>query len=255
MAKIIALSPIFERVPARNKKYKEVAVFVHHYGGNRHSFKRHMNWLNELGFDCVTFDLPLHSLNEIKRRLPIGKDWSIGLRHVWADKIEQVLGSLTEDKFVFSFSSTSAAALTAIERRHAIDVKAWICDGGPFADLSLGIDNLIRSQGLFKFKSRLLEYSFIRTPFSKICALALGLYKYDIDSQKSLLALPKGFPVISVRGGQDHLVRGDMIDNMFLTAFNHIDLQRVILHSAGHLTGLKDEPENYKYVIGNFLKL
>lgn len=255
MAKILALDPIFERISAPIKKYKEVAIFVHHYGGHRHSFKHHMNWLGELGFDCVTFDLPIHNLSELRHRLPLSKEWSFGLHHVWADKIEQVLGSLVENKFIFSFSAASAAALIAIEKRHAIDVTAWICDGGPFSNLSLGVDNLIRSGGLLKINPQLLKYNIVRTPLTKICTYLLGLNHFERDIKNALLKLPKGFPIVSIRGGNDHLITEDMIDNLFISAFNHVDLQRVCLHSAGHLSGFKDEPENYKYAVGNFLKL
>jgi len=254
MAQIVSIEPLFERLPAKERKFKEVIVFVHHYGGHKHSFKRHMDWVNELGFDAVTFDLPTRSLYEFGKRPPISREWRIGLRHVWADKIEDVLAGLEDSKIMYSFSFSSMAALMAIERRHTLDVKAWACDGGPFKQILRGFENLVNEGGLVQNQPRFLKYPFVRKQLVKLLGFITGLDDYDQAADQALRSLPIGFPILSARCENDSLVGPDMIDQFFMAGFGHIDFQRLTLHKAGHLLGFKDEGELYREVVGAFLR-
>jgi len=253
VAEVLALAPLFERFAARERKFAEVVVVVHHYGGNRHSFKRHIEWLNELGFDAVSFDLPYRTFSQMRQGLPISKEWRFGLLHVWSDKIESVLGNISENKFVLSFSLPSESALEAISRRHAVDIKGWICEGGPFLQLPRAGNNLFRYQ-IFKNKKGLLASDFIREAVVRLSGIALGVRTIAEDCRKYLLRLPKGFSVLSLRGERDILVAPNMIDDAFFQALNQIDLERVLFTKSEHLTAFRDEPEIYKKVVGNFLR-
>lgn len=248
MAQVLTLHPLFERLPAKEKKFNEAVVFVHHYGGHRHSFKRHMDWVNDLGYDVITFDLPIRQISELLHHFPVNKEWALGLRHVWADKIEEVLGGLAERKYVFSFSYSSMAALMALERRHCIDICGWICDGGPFLEAASGIENLIHIQNRF-FKS-----AFLRKSVAQTLSYLLGEWNYRRDATRALQSLPKGFPVLSLRSEKDELITPIMIDEFFAPAFGHIDLHRVTLHNSHHLTGFREDPDTYQSALKNFLK-
>jgi pimeloyl-ACP methyl ester carboxylesterase len=254
MAQIITVDPLFERLPARERKFKEVVVFVHHYGGHKFSFKRHMEWVNELGFDVITFDLPARTIKDLRSQFPLNKEWRFGLRHLWADKIEEVLGSLAETKILYTFSYASMAALMAIERRHTIDVKAWVCDGGPFKQILRGFENLVREGGLMEKQPRFLNYPIVRNQIVKLLGVSSGFRSYDADADRALRSLPTGFPVMSVRCEKDVLVSPDMIDDFFAAGFGRIDLQRLTLHHAGHLLGFKDEGDLYREGVGTFLR-
>ena len=186
-----------------------------------------MDWVNSLGFDAITVDLPFFRLKNFRHRIPLSQNWKFGIRHICADKIESVLGSLPENKFLFSFSEASVAALMAIARRHAIDIKAWICEGGPSEDLTLSMNRLH--------------------------AWIWGIWHYQYDSDCDLHSLPMGFPVVSVRSEQDPIIPSENIDNFFANSFNHIDLQRVTLHRDGHISALNGESELYKQIIGGVL--
>lgn len=265
MAQIIPLNSIFERSPAKSKKFREVIVFVHHYGGNKHSFSRHIEWVNELGFDAVTFDLPQKNLSQLTR-LPIDKEWHLGLRHVWADKIEEVLGSIGDNKFIFSFSYPGVAALEALARRHAIDVRGWIADGGPFKHLMAGIDNMLREEALdvvldeqtdgrlkFWLNWSIKKIGIARKLLSEATALAFGLMHYDRDVAVALKSLPDGFPILSLRGNKDALVQPYMIDDFFAGTESHLALQKFLFQHSGHLQGFRTDGEIYRQVVSSFL--
>lgn len=251
MAQIIALNPIFERVSTPVKKFDDVIVFVHHYGGHKFSFKKHIQWVNELGYDAVTFDLPLTKIYDVRLySLPISKSWSFGLRHVWADKIEEVLGYISEKKIIYSFSSPSASALTAIANRNAVDVTAWVCDGGPFTNFTQGIENLVSHQNPLNLN----RFPQLRHTYANFLSLAAGSRHYDKDMGKALSTLPKKFPILSVRALADKLVSVDMIDQFFALSPSTLNLTKINLLNSGHLTGLKDEPDFYKKNISAFLQ-
>ncbi len=67
-----------------NKKYEELIVFVHFFGGNKLSMRRHVDFVNELGFDALTFNLSFDQ-NFWLRKLPVSRTKRFGLRHIWGD--------------------------------------------------------------------------------------------------------------------------------------------------------------------------
>lgn len=250
MAQIIPLRPLFERIAAAEKKFNEVIVFVHHYGGNKRSFRRHIEWVNELGFDAITFDLPLSQVTDVRlRALPFDKQLNFGLRYVWAQKIEQVLGAIADKKIIYSFSSPSSAALSVIAKRHAVDITALVCDGGPFVDIAGGIDNYLREFNLHNLK----KYADVRRFYSKAIAWLIGVKKYDVEMAVALAELPQNFAICSIRAAKDPLVTVDMIERFFDLHKDNYALTKIDLPLSGHLTGLKDEPEIYKKLVGDFL--
>lgn len=252
MAEIVPLELNFERLPAKHKRFKEVAVFVHHYGGHRHSFLSTMHWLNELGFDVLTFDLPDRNISHLNK-FPIGRNWKFGLRHMWADKIEDVLGSIEQDKFVFSYSFPSMATMMAIQRRSAIDVKGWICDGGPFKNIVDGIHKLVNEGMLIEDRTLVLKSPFLRRRLAELAAFVGGALHHDSDADLALLALPKNFPILSIRYTKDNLVSPPDIEAFFEKAKNHISIQSIELKHAGHLLGFKQERELYQQFVSGFL--
>jgi hypothetical protein len=242
---------------AEKKIYKESVVMVHHYGGNKFSFKRTMEFLNSIGLDVYTFDLPYSDVRQVSR-LPTYKK-GFGLRHKWADIISTRLEQVPGDKFVFSLSSPSAAALDAMAEREFRDIKGWVCDGGPFADLQTGMTNLVREAGLFggKYINRLgLKNSFVPKIYSNTVGwLLINLYgsrNYENDMARFLKKLPKDFPIISFREGEDKLVYPQMIDQFFALA--SVQVQPVLLEKAGHLLGFKEAPERYETFLLDYFK-
>jgi pimeloyl-ACP methyl ester carboxylesterase len=221
-------------------------IFIHHYGGDKGSFGRTYEFLESLGHEVVRFTLPVRRFQEL-RQLPLGEDGSIGLRHIWADAITDVLESNPGPKIVMSMSYPSVAALEAINR-HPRDVLGWICEGGPFAQVTRGYRNYIeyfKCLGLLTFLEPLAAWLF---------AVLVGNLHYTRDACEALGKLSGGFPILSLRDGADELVQEDMIDAFFALGAEELNLKTVRLPNAGHLEGLKKAPEIYKTTLSNFLR-
>lgn len=241
---------------AETKRYQESVVMVHHYGGHKFSFKRQIEYLNSIGLDVHTFDLPFSNVAQITK-LPTYKQ-GFGIRHKWASSISKVLDQIEGPKFIYSFSSPSAAALEAMAARNFKDILGWICDGGPFVDLHVGITNLVREGhvgGQFFMSDHWLQKK-IREGYTAflghILVLLYGSYRYEEEMAKYLRQMPKGFPVMSFRTAADKLVYPEMIDGFF--KLGPKEIVPVLIERAPHLAGFKDSPERYKTFLLDFFK-
>jgi hypothetical protein len=233
-----------ELISAPNKKYSETVVFVPFYFGKKQHMRRHADFLAELGYDSVIFDLSYKWLKIIpKLRSSLKLGW--GIKHVWTREITRVLDSVSGDKIVFAFSNPSTAALEAIQLRHAEDIKGFICDGGPFFDLLKCNWNFFEN-----------EVS-ITNPLKKLGWNAYARAVWTIDHEKEisrdLSALPKNFPVLSIRGWLDPLVPSTCIEKAF-KGHNQLDLEILNLPQGRHMDGLKNFPELYKPRVADFLE-
>lgn len=229
---------------SKEKKYAETVVLVHHFGGSKKTLARHAQLLNELGYDCVRFTLDFNQALPSKL-LPITADLEFGARHLWRDQIESILNSVPGRKIVYSFSMPSNSALEALARRRAKDVAAWICDGGPFVELTRCIWNLYENE--YKIDSRLLRGLYT--------GASLAFYGPGFASEvPALLAqLPSNFPIFSIRGRKDPLVPLSAIEGVFTQA-NQLNVETMIIEDGGHLDGLKSNPKNYSRAVDKFLK-
>ncbi|MES2964720.1 MAG: alpha/beta hydrolase [Bdellovibrionota bacterium] len=229
---------------ARERRFRETIVFVHHFGGSKRTVLRHVKMANDLGFDTVRFPLMFNKVLPAQQ-LPITADLKFGARHVWAGQIESVLNSIPGKKIVYSFSMPSNGALEAIAKRRAKDVSAWVSDGGPFLQVLKCSWNLFEHQ--WRVQSKLLRGLF--TGFSYFI-FGHGL---DQESPKFIAMLPDGFHVLSIRGGKDPLVPQGAIEDVFKTA-DKIALERLVIPDGVHLDGLKNHEAEYLPVVSRFLK-
>jgi pimeloyl-ACP methyl ester carboxylesterase len=232
-----------ELSPAATRRYRETVVFVHHFGGSKKSLTRHVNAINQLGFDAVVFNL-IFSDTKPKDRLPITADLKFGTRHIWTEQIEAVLNAIPGRKIIYSFSMPSASALAAISRRNAKDVAAWVCDGGPFLSLTRCVWNLYKHE--YEVKSRL-----VRGAFTGLSLVLFGL-GFEREVKEMLLRLPEGFPVLSIRGWDDPLVAPVAIDQVFEQQ-THLEIEMLSFGEGRHLDGLKRFPEQYLARLEKFL--
>ena len=228
---------------AREKKFNETIVFVHHFGGNKRSLLRHIKLVNEFGFDAVAFSL-LFAHKMPFRMLPISADLKFGIRYIWTEQVESILNSLPGRKIIYSFSMPSNSAVEAISRRQAEDINALVCDGGPFLELirctwnlyevEYGIDN-IWLRGLYTGLS--------------LFAIGLGL---PLALSGIFAKFPRGFPILSIRGGHDPLVPMSAIDEFFSHA-QGCEIEKVVFEEAGHLDSIKKQAKDYAQTVRTFL--
>lgn len=233
-----------ELMPAKNRRFEETVVFVHHFGGSRRTVLRHMRLVNDLGFNGIRFDL-IFSKVRPQKQLPITGDLRFGVRHVWANQIESILNATPGKKLLYSFSLPSSSALQAIAKRGARDISGLICDGGPFLQLPRCIWNLYEQE--YKVESQIM-----RAGFTGASMLFWG-FGFKEQMRQTLAEIPKDFPILSIRGWADTLVPSSAIEDFF-SMQDHLDLEVLALPEAQHLKGLRDFPAEYAPRVETFLK-
>lgn len=206
--------------------------------------RRHVEFVNDLGFDAVTFNLTFDQKFWLKK-IPISRTHKFGLRYIWGDDIEDILALIPGPKILFAFSNPAAAAADAMIRRQSKDMVAMITDSGPFVQMPRCSYNLLAKH----YKIRPLP---LLIPATAGLAVLWGL-THSKDLQQDLLKLPKDFPILSIRGWEDPLVPVSAIDEAFAPAKDHLRYETLAFPKGGHLNGLKDFPEAYKGKVAAFL--
>lgn len=229
--------------PAPQKKFQETLLVVPFYGGRKPQMRRHVEFLNELGFDVVDFEFELN-FSSIYDQVYSPRS-GLGFKHVWADQVEALLNTIPGQKIVYACSNPASGAVEAIARRKASDVTALICDGGPTD----------------RFWDSIVKYFTTETPLPlKPARWAMATLLTPLWSPRARLTLhedleqfPDAFPLLSVRGWKDHLIPPKDIDEVF-EPHTQLDWQKLSLPEAGHLNGLKDFPDEYVPAVTRFLK-
>jgi hypothetical protein len=226
---------------APEKKYQEPIVMVPFFGGNSKLLKRHIELVTQWGYDVYFVQL---DFKMTPTRLPISADLQFGMKHLWADHVEKALNSVASEKIVFSLSNPSAAVIEALARRNCLDIKAYICDSGPAANLLKSIYNLYTYLEPVKFLPLRLAKSALGT------VLLAPKMLEELDQE--LERFPAGFPILSIRGWKDKLISPSQIDRVF-EPHKQLAWQKLSLPEAEHLTGLKDFPNEYIPALQKFL--
>ena len=91
-----------------------VIVFVHFYGGVQRILKRHINLVNDLGYDAFAYNMP--GFPGLK--LSLFYKGRFGLKHLYARMLAYYLDQLPGQKIIFAFSNPSAAAIEVIYDRN-----------------------------------------------------------------------------------------------------------------------------------------
>ena len=224
------------------KRQNTLIVLTHHLGGLPRQLNRHVEFLNQNGFDAYTYPAFLHGKDHWKDFLPALKNRKQGVLEIWATELQDRLNHLPAGpKALFSFSFSCVSALLVIPQRQ--DIKALICDGGPFLDFPQACFRLIT------------HYHRASGFFFKLCLTGKIHRAFKVRSKKvhkSLGLMPHNFPILSLRGERDQQAPPIVIDRFFRKAKNpHITVCQ-LKHSA-HLKGLKTEREFYIKNVMDFL--
>jgi hypothetical protein len=234
-----------ELFKASKKKSEHLIFFAHFFKGHKKVLRRHIELVNELGYDAYVFNLR----DELDDHYFLPYSYvseKFGMKHALADQIEDHLNLLPEykTKIVYAFSNIGGCAIEAMARRQQQDVIALICDSGPGASFIYSSYKLVQEQ----YKVKFLPLKVLATP--------LVMFGWSKDLQKDipedLKKLPEGFPVLSIRGWKDKLISPGHIDKIFEPCKN-IHWVKLALPDAGHLDGLKLCPSEYKAGVVNFL--
>lgn len=225
-----------------SKKHEELIFFVHFFGGTKKVLKRHVDFVNQLGFDAFAFNLAKEP--KYFWQIPITASEKFGLKHLYADQIEVLLNLLPQTKIVYAFSNPAASAIEALARRQCADIKALICDSGPSNELVKSAANLLLHDR--KVTSSLKRM--IMTPVSS----AFWSLSFHKDIHEDLAKFPEGFKILSIRGWKDKLIPPDHIDAVF-EPHKNIHWQKLSIPKAGHLDALKNHFSDYSEPVKKFL--
>jgi len=238
-----------ELFKAQQRKSDHLVFFVHFFQGHKKALKRHIEFVNELGFDAYAFNLK--DSPQEHYYIPYSHvSKKFGMKHALADQIEEHLNLLSEypNKIVFAFSNVAGCAIESIARRMHTgmqDIKAMICDSGPGSDFIYSSYKLAQEQlGIKSLPLKLLQTPIIAFGWSP---------KLHKDLQNDLRAFPQGFPLLSIRGWRDKLISPEHIDKIFEPQKN-LNWKKLSLPEAGHLNGLRDFPSEYRPGVEDFLK-
>lgn len=239
---------------AKEKKYDTLIFFVHFFKGHKKALKRHIEHVNQLGFDAYGFNLKdsasQHAFFPYSHRSK-----KFGMKHALADQIEEHFNLLPQykTKIIFAFSNVTGCAIEFMAR-HFIekniqapkqsDILAMICDSGPGADFISACFQLAEHQFGFKF----MPAKAALTP-----VIALGWSSsFHKDIYDDLEKFPDGFNILSIRGWKDPMLSPQSIDQIF-EPHKNIRWKKLSLPQAAHLNGLRDFPSEYVPALDSFL--
>ncbi|OYZ23032.1 MAG: hypothetical protein B7Y39_06625 [Bdellovibrio sp. 28-41-41] len=226
---------------SQKKRFEEVVFFVHFYDGSKTQMKRHIDLVNDLGFDAFAFNLRSKSAFLIN---PISRKKVPGIKHIWADQISDLLNLIPQKKIIYSFSNPSSSAIEAMADRNNTDTVAMICDSGPsnqFLGSAFQLFQHLKKDGLIASFTKTIVTPLIWSPY------------LHSDMHPQLDTFPKGFKILSIRGWKDPLIPPDHIDGTFERHAN-LDWRKLSLPKAGHLNGLKDFRDEYIAGLKPFLE-
>ena len=144
---------------------------------------------------------------------PISKNKKWGLRHIWADRIEEIIKLTPGEKVIFTLSNPSFSVLDAVARVNANEIKAIICDGGPFFDI-------------YKFYWNLFTHAFNYNFYFRAVQTLLGAcywntFLYKQAARKYISKFDNKVPLLSIRAEKDILVTEESIETV---SYTHLTL-------------------------------
>ena len=228
----------------QEQRFKEVIIFTHHYGGHKKQLKRHIDFINQIGFKAFAFNLFPQPFNGSFKLLKQPRFYIFPLQAQWKKQIFDILKIFhNESKIFFSFSFSCNVISQII---HQIPkVQAVIFDGGPFAQLFQNPWKYLSYQEVIS--SPILR-AFAILPWNFFC----GFYSLKFKIHRSMKKWPQGFPVLSYQSDQDKLVPPEST-NIVLKKHTHLKTHIVTLKRAQHLQGMKLQTEEYQKALKSFL--
>jgi pimeloyl-ACP methyl ester carboxylesterase len=218
-------------------------VFIHNMWGSHKVTLRHVRLMNRLGYNCATFDV--YKSTSIKETLTLSFKKPIAFLYKdIVHQIEDVLDAIPGNKIIFGFSGPSLCGFIAAGPR--TDVKAYICDGGPFKEIWECTLRMFEQQTQIPTRA-------LKATATTASILYWGVHAFS-HFHETMSDWPSNRPILSLRGADDPIVFPENIQHAFQ---DHPDLPLTIvtLKGVGHLDGLKNRPEDYEKAIKSFLLL
>ena len=228
----------------KEKKFEEIIVFVHWYGGHKKQLRRHIQFVNQLGFRALAFNLFPQPFKGSYAFLKNPKTYFTTLLSRWSRQTLEVLSDVQKEKKILFGFSFGCNVITQIFSKIP-NTTAVIFDGGPFSSV---LEN----------SWRYLSYQeSIKNPLLRGLAVILwilfcGFFLLRLQVHSSLKKWPVGLPVLSFRAIEDLLVPPATIDKI-LKPHSQLDTTVALIPEVQHLQGMKVQPDFYKKALEKFL--
>lgn len=228
----------------KEKKFEEIVVFIHWYGGHKKQLKRHIQFVNELGFRAFVFNLFPQPFKGSRALLKNPKIYFTTLLSKWSRQALEAVSYIQKEKKILFGFSFGCNVMTQIFSK-ITNVTAVVFDGGPFSGI---LENSWRYQSYQEP---------VRNPFLRGLAVILwilfcGFFSLKFKIHSTLRKWPSGLPVLSFRAVKDILVPPSSIDKV-LRRHSQLDLTVALIPAVQHLQGMKFQPELYQKTLKEFL--
>ena len=226
------------------KKFEEIIVFVHWYGGHKQQMRRHIQFVNQLGFRAFAFNLFPQPFEGSRGVLTNPKTYSKTLLSRWSRQTLTALSYIQKEKKIIFGFSFGCNVITQIFSKIS-NITAIVFDGGPFS-------------GILENSWRYLSYQepvknvFLRSLTLILWNLFCGFVSLRLKIHPALRKWPAGLPVLSFRAIEDRLVPPDSIDKV-LKPHSHLNMTTALIPKVQHLQGMKFQPDLYKKALEEFL--
>ena len=227
------------------QKFKEVIIFTHHYGGHKKQMRRHIEFVNQMGFKAFAFNLFPQPFKGSFSLLKIPTFYISPLQPRWKKQIFDVAQCFRDEPKIF-FSFSFSCNVTSQMVHKIPKVQAVIFDGGPFAQF---FKNAWRYLSHQEVVSNPILRALMLLPWNFFC----GFYLLKFNIHQSMKKWPSGFPLLSYQATQDKLVPPDTT-NEIIKKHKHLKTQIVTLNQVQHLQGMKLQTEEYQRTLKDFLQ-
>lgn len=240
------------RDSTNSRSKRPTLIFVHHFGGNQNTSRRHQDFFNSHGYDTASFTLSWTHAQTVGLKPSL--EWIRLLQHsfwhglieTWTQELKNALDQTDGPKIIYSFSFPSVTVPSLLSQDPRQDVWGWICDGGPFVQTRECITNFftyimpIQNQALRKIMATSMHF-------------VLGGSNFDHRARGWLAPVPPDLPILSLRNRHDRLVPVPAIE-MFFELNPRLHPQVQIFESGDHLEAMRAEPELFAQRTLDFIK-
>ena len=227
----------------KKKRFKEIIVFTHHYGGHKNQMKRHIQFVNDLGFSAYAFNLFPQPFTHSLALLKHSEVYFSNLSQIWGRQISDTLCLIPGRKIIFSFSFSCNTVIQTAPRLS--NLQAVIFDGGPFC-------HFFKNSWLYLSYREVIKNPFLRAATVVPWNIFFDFFFLKFKIKKVLKNWPVNLPILSFQAEEDKLCPPSSI-NTVLAPHTQLNITHALVPKAGHLQGLKLQPELYKKTLKNFL--
>jgi len=229
---------------SKEEKFEEIIVFIHWYGGHKKQLKRHIQFVNELGFRTFVFNLFPQPFKGSRALLKNPKVYFTTLLSRWSQQVLEAVSYIQKEKKILFGFSFGCNVMTQIFSKIP-NVTAVVFDGGPFSSV---LENSWRYQSY----QEPVKNPLLRGLAVILWILFCGFFVLRLKIHSALRKWPAGLPVLSFRVVEDLLVPPSSIDQV-LKPHSQLDLNVALIPKVQHLQGMKFQPELYQKTLKEFL--